>query len=617
MKKRFLLSYLLLLIGSVVQAQILDDSSRQLYSIKTVLIRQEREMELNRGRHAPDTILDGFSEKLDFLKVNGTEYQNLGTFASASRPLFYALPASVGKRNGMHSWDALIPGKEHVPYFKTLSPFTSVRYMQGARQRAMLQTTFAVNPAANFNISGHYQRLTALRILNISSQDERETDHHSAWVSSNFSSRNQKYRLWAHYRHLNHLQYITGGARPGGTGFTDSLFENTNIMRARLNNDARNRDIRNSFLITQELGIYRNFYVRNSFSDEKQVTSYGDGKPDSLYYGKQNFFFQTEGPGRGEPDSLFLRRRFAVFETSVGIGWRDSISDFHLFIKRRDWNFTNDYLPGSRRGSDLIAGFQADGKLAGLSYRGRAAFVSSREYDLSAEAGNSRSRVFFRLFSFLPSLIQETFQSANLVYERNFDASRAVHLRISDGFTFRNLKVSSRVEYLNISRGIAFDSTFTPFQTGKSTVLRTAGIDLESRIFDRLQSALSVSAYGQTGERIAGIPSTIIRTAHWLDLVKRRKSLAAQLGFSLEWRSAWKSEMFSAINAQWYVQQSQKIPSYLLMNAFANVRIDRVRVYLKVHNALQGFDSPGYFAAPGYPAQRRLFEIGIDWTFFD
>jgi hypothetical protein len=53
------------------------------------------------------------------------------------------------------------------------------------------------------------------------------------------------------------------------------------------------------------------------------------------------------------------------------------------------------------------------------------------------------------------------------------------------------------------------------------------------------------------------------------------------------------------------------------MNAFAHVRIDRVRVYLRVHNVLQGLGSMGYFAAPGYAGQPRLFEIGLDWTFFD
>jgi hypothetical protein len=47
------------------------------------------------------------------------------------------------------------------------------------------------------------------------------------------------------------------------------------------------------------------------------------------------------------------------------------------------------------------------------------------------------------------------------------------------------------------------------------------------------------------------------------------------------------------------------------------VRIDRVRIYFKVHNVLQKLGSPGYFATPFYPGQRRLFEFGLNWTFFD
>jgi len=54
-----------------------------------------------------------------------------------------------------------------------------------------------------------------------------------------------------------------------------------------------------------------------------------------------------------------------------------------------------------------------------------------------------------------------------------------------------------------------------------------------------------------------------------------------------------------------------------MVNTFVQFRIDRVRLYFRVHNTLQGLGGKGYVAAPGYPAQRRLFELGIDWTFFD
>lgn len=608
---------LLLYTGWQASAQILDDSSRQIYSSRTVRIRYEREMSCQKGNYRPDTTLDGFSEKLDFLRVNGIEFQNLGTFASASRPLLFELPAAIGKRNGMQAYDALIPAKDAIPYFTTLSPYTSIRYMQGARQRAMLQAGFAVNPVALWNVAAQYQRITALRIVNVSQQDERETDHHSLWLSSNFSTRNKRYRIWGNYRHLNHLHYVTGGAKTGGPGFTDSLFAFSNIIRARLFSDARNRDLRNNTHLVQELNLFSGFYLRSALSREKQTTSYGDSRPDSLYYGRNNFFFQTEGAARGEPDSLFVRRIFEVFENSAGIGWRDSLHDIHLYLKRRNWNFNSMYFPGSRKGSDLIFGFKADGSLKTLSYQTRMEYASPKEYDLNAGLILGSGRASLRMISYLPSIVQETFQSSNLLYERSFSPTMAIQLKISEELRWKKIRINTRAEWMQVENGIAFDSTFQPFQASGRSSFLFPGADLDLLAGKRWHFTASVTLPNQKGSRIAGIPSKIIRAGIWADLVKNRRALAAQAGFTLDWRDAWASEIFIAPNAQWLVQQSQLIPAYSVLNAFVNLRIDRVRVYLRVHNALQGVGSPGYFASPGYPAQRRLFEIGLDWTFFD
>ena len=598
-------------------AQILDDSSRQIYSIRTVLIRQEKEMESNRGRISPDTLLPGFSDKLDFLIRNGRIFQNLGTFASASRPLLFELPSSIGKRNGMQAFDALIPGREGVPYFHTLSPFTSIRYMQGARQRAMLQANFSVNPLSGWNLSAGYQRLTALRVLNVTSQDERETDHHSLWISSNFSSRNGRYRAWGHYRHLNHLQYITGGAVPGATGFSDSIFTNPEIMKAKLFRDARNRDLRNDWYFSQVLKLKGKWYFRSIHLREKQLTRYGDSRPDSSYYGRDHFYFQDAGPSSGEPDSLFVQRIFEVYEHSAGIGLQDTSSSFFLFAKRRDWNFRNFFLPGSRSGADLIFGINWDGNAGKLRHHFSLEWRDAGEYDFKGRMQWKGLVADGRFFSFRPSMVQETFQSRNLFYERNFQSSRAVQLRLSALLPMGGIRIRPRMEWMQVSSGIAFDSSFRPFQaTGISSFLYP-GLDLETNIGKRIHSASSFTIPFQGGQRIAGMPQYILSSSHWADLVKNRKSIAAQIGFTIDWRARWVSEMFAAPNAQWYVQTKEKIPSYIAFTAFSHVRIDRVRVYFRVHNVLQGLNAPGFFAAPGYPSQRRLFELGLDWTFFD
>jgi len=598
-------------------AQILDDSSRQVYSIRTVFTRQEKEMAADAGRISPDTLLDGFSEKLDFIQKNGIQFQNLGTFGSASRPLLHELPASIGRRNGMQAFDALFPSRDEVLYYSTLSPFTSIRYMQGARRRAMLQTTLAVNPLPLWNLTANYQRLTALRVVNVTGPDERENDHHSLGVSSHFRNKSGSYRAWAHYRHLNHLSYLTGGAREGGAGFSDSLFLTPEIMRARLFNDARMRDLRNCWYASQVLRGRNGWYLRSIHTREKQLHRYGDARPDSAYYGRDNFFYQADGPQGGQPDSIFVQRTFEVWENTLSAGRQDSLSDFRLYLKRRNWQITNDFLPGSRSGKDNIAGLYLSRRWDELSLEMTSEFSNQKESDVKALLSWRGLKLNGRRISFLPSLIQDDFQSKNLRYTRSFDRSLAWQFRLEKEFSMKGFSIKPRLEALNVENGIAFDSSFTPFQTAGRTEIRYLGVDIRTSLFKRLHSRTSFTKTLQNGPRIAGMPGYTLHTLHWFDLVKNQKAYAVQIGFSLDWRTDWTAEMFNGLNGQWYVQQARSVPTYFMMNSFLHLRIDRVRVYLRVHNTLQGLGSEGYFATPLYPAQQRLFELGLDWTFFD
>ena len=83
-------------------AQILDDSSRQVYSIRTVFIRQEAGMAADRGRLAPDTMLDGFSEKLDFFVYFAQFFQVLGMRLTVG---LAGLQTAIGASpTTIHSW---------------------------------------------------------------------------------------------------------------------------------------------------------------------------------------------------------------------------------------------------------------------------------------------------------------------------------------------------------------------------------------------------------------------------------------------------------------------------------------------------------------------------------
>ncbi len=604
--------------------QILDDSTKLLYSVKTVRQRTEEAMVLNKGAEIGDTSLNNFSEKGDFIYQGKKIYQNLGVFGTASRPLFYQLPDAIGLRNGMNMFDYLIPEQNQIRYFNTRSPYTDIQYAQGAKQRAMIRTTFSVNLKPRLNFTAHYQRLTALRVLNISQSDERTSDHHSIWVSSNYSTKDNRYRAWGYYQHLNHLQYETGGGftRKTSDGSlsqnqSDSLFLSPEIMPVYLNANTRNRELRNNWYFTQIWKPFGNgLYIRTSHSRNRQVNRYTDPLPNAAFYLNREYFQKSDDP-KALPDTLFSDRSFQAFENTLFAGFQDSLQNLSFSIKRRDLKYYSNFQTFDYPKAEWVAGFQFQGLYKGLQARLSAEFMTIDQFDLKASTNLWGWNVAGRLVSFLPSMIQRQFFSKNLIYLTDFKPSRAVQLKAEKTFTIRKWSISPSFEHLTVSNGIAFSDSMLPVQRDKVATMQYAGLAISGAIGKRLHTENTFIRVFQAGSRIAQMPGYVYHSAHYYDLVRNKKAYGVQLGVNVDWRYDWPSETFNPLNGQWFLQNKTTIPPYFLVNAFTNVRIDRVRLYFKVHNVFQKLGSPGYFATPFYPGQRRLFEFGLNWTFFD
>ncbi len=561
-----------------------------------------------------DTSMAEFNQKIDFLYQEQTWFQNLGVFGTAGRPLFYQLPSFIGIRNGMQAFDYLIPGKDQIPYFNTLSPYTEIFYTQGARQRSMIKTTLSQNILPGLNIAAHYQRFTALRILNVTQNDERLTDHHSAWMSGNFETKNKKYRIWAHYQHLNHLQYETGGAIVPNNN-VDSLFIAPNIMGVRLNPQARSRDLRNNWYMSQVIKPFGNFFIRTSHYRFRQVNTFGDPSPNLGFYGN-DLYFQKQKPAGSGPDSIWVKRTYQLWENGLYAGYQDSLYFLSVYVKRRDNFLRSNIFTRYNHEIEYLYGAQLQWTVGEKQFWAKGEWISPGEFDLAGSLNWKGLKGSARIISFKPSLIQREFFSKNLLYETDFKSTYASQVQVSYALPIKNWQIKPGFENQIVSNGIAFDESYKPFQADRVAVMQYLSLEF-SGTWKRFQSRNTFIRVFQGGARISAMPSYVYHSCHEFNLVKKRKGFSASLGFNLDWRFDWPSEDYNPLTGQWFLQNSSTIPPYFLFDAFTHIKIDRVRLYFKVHNTLQGLGGAGYFAAPFYPAQRRLFELGLCWTFFD
>lgn len=610
----------LIWVNRPASAQILDDSTQELYSIRTVRYRLEDQLISNFGSQSPDTNLNGFSWAGDFIYQKKGWFQNLGVFGTAARSLYYQLPSSIGLRNGQNAFDYLVPSKEEIRYYNTLSPHSDIQYFQGARQRAMLRATISQNILPRLNITAQYQRLTALRTINITQSEERQSDHHSAYISFNFSDSLDRYRAWGYYQHLNHLQYETGGIaftsdRPA---YRDSLFVNPEIYPAWLNLNARNRDTRNNWYFSQQWNILKGIFLRTSHFRFKQLNRYSDPNPNASFYGVENLFFQKPKTVENQPlDTLVSERNYRLWENTAYLGFEDSLYNLSVFVRQRNHLFASNLFSFFREKDELLFGAQFSGHLGPGRVLINGEWISPTEYDLKSEWLWAGFLAKARWVSFLPSIIQSEFISKNLTYLRNFENTKALQLAVSQKFKLGSWHITPAFDHHSVIKGIAFKQNFEPTQATGSSTMQWASLTVNGKIGRRFFTENQIIRVFQSGSRISQMPTYAYHSAHWFDILQKKKGYGIQVGINLDWRYDWPSESYSPINGQWIMTENQRIAPYSVVDVFANFRMAKTRIYAKVHNSLQGLGSKGYFAAPNYQSQRRLFEIGLVWYFFD
>ena len=96
------------------------------------------------------------------------------------------------------------------------------------------------------------------------------------------------------------------------------------------------------------------------------------------------------------------------------------------------------------------------------------------------------------------------------------------------------------------------------------------------------------------------------------------KALQFQIGFDLYYNSPYFPSAYMPVVMQFYQQSEYKSDHVFMLDAFLNVKISDVRVFLKYQN-LGGFlyqESPVYHL-PYYPVPEAMFKFGISWMFFN
>lgn len=96
-----------------------------------------------------------------------------------------------------------------------------------------------------------------------------------------------------------------------------------------------------------------------------------------------------------------------------------------------------------------------------------------------------------------------------------------------------------------------------------------------------------------------------------------KRKLQIQIQTDLMYNTIYEAYGYSPMLRQFYHQEGFTNGNYLYLDVNLNLQIDRLGFFIRGNNLLAGVLGNNYFTTPYYPMEKRSFQIGVNWRFYD
>ena len=550
----------------------------------------------------------------------GHTYNNL-SYNSTNSQLF----PSFGSRAKHYSYMEI----EDVNYYDMPTPFTELMYRSVFEQGQLLDALYSVNTNRQFNFT-----ISRKGLRSLGNYQHFLTSTSNFKFSTNYNSKNKRYKLRTHYVSQKLFAEQNGGIRDedildfeNGTdqfldrSVFDPYFENAdNELSGRryyidnsYNLSNQNDSIRtNSLVIGNTISYEKRYYKFNQSSANEY---FGDSYNLSLIDDKsrlRSFLFKIGAD--------YKTKKIGDFGVSLeynnhkyNFGNLDSlnISGFSNSIKYDGMIFSGSYLKSSDKFkinanfSSSIADNVSSNSLGG-----------SLDYNLNDDI-NIKGNI--SLSSHQPNYNFSLFKSNYISYnwENNFKniENREFNVEFKSNKYF-NL----RLDYLDIKNYAYFTknnlNVVKPFQHLDNINIIKFRVSREFSInkffFDNQIQYQKVS----NGTGVINLPELIARNSIYFSSHLLDKAVFLQTGFSFSYFSKYYMNSYDPLLSEFYVQNSKKIGGFPLMDFFVNAKIQQTRLYFKLEHFNSSFTGYNFYSAPNYPYRDFSFRFGLVWNFF-
>ncbi|QNF35238.1 hypothetical protein HUW51_21880 [Adhaeribacter swui] len=616
------------------QAQILNDSTVNIYSPKTTRIIKEND--IFRGKYElrqVDTTLNNLQQIRNWYH-DTTFYQDLGNLATPAKRLHFSLPDQIGARYGRSIFDRYNYNPANQTYFDSKSPYSRLSYVQGGNGQQIFDGTFSRNVNENASVGFTYERISSEKFYGTATtRGARQVERTGFTLFTHIQSKENRYHLFANVNYAEHAIVESGGIqRDDPESSVDSLYQTDNVQVFL--NTATNKEYRKNAHLGQVYRIAKDYFkVYHTLDYRSQFNRFKDTglnyftvnkKNDSTYF-YPNVYYDTLRTSDAS--------EFRMFENSIGVMSDSKLHFFQAYFKNRNVSYRNQLLnveqvlPGPLNDSVQV-GFKKNLKQYFLGGHGEFIFRDVfnitvngeyqlfRDYRLDAALRLKFLTVSQSRTSYSPTLTQQQVISNHFEWKndyRNVVADRSA-IRV-DGTLFRNT-VNLEFARTNLQNFVYYNEKAIPVQAPGQLQLYTLTLKHHLAL-KNFHWENNFNYTDNSKAEVIRIPQWMVNSKVYFQGHLFKKALYGQVGGEVYVQDKYFADAYMPATQQFYLQNGFSIPTYPLVDVFVTADIKSFNIFVKMAHVNQGFPADGYFTTPIYLGQPRNLTFGIRWMFFD
>ena len=592
----------------------LDDSTKMVYGPQTMSYFVEDDVLNGRGtKNSVDTTLNLFHRYL-FQERSSFLTANLGNEGTAVRNLFLKKPDQIGAQMGYNAYLPYAFATDEVKYYQTKSPYSDVEYYLGAGGQTRLNFTFARNVDSLWNIGFEIQRLVSDKFLTDSkfkSGDQTLSGQWGVLLQSNFRTRNNRYRLLTHLNYFDvgiqdqgGIQLLKGLDPTAALKYVDNgaLFTNSGVQS---NDSFIKFHLYHEFIGFKGLQFFQRIDVENRMAKFRDLDF--TANLSNAFYSKN---FETQ------QDSLYNENQWQSYAHQTGIKGVFRGFNYRTYFKQRYWDVNNPMAGLNRNLLENYVGLFLQQKFNDkIDFTAEGEYLVGSDYRLQANFVSPFFQVKASRMSVSPTLAQNWSYNASFRWDQSLEnvlfdeltGTLDLHLK---GVYFRPTatiqRIASYAYFDTLANAKQSADAIGVFRTGFSAGGKHGKFEWTSMVF----------ANTKTGPDVIRMPSFVANASFALN-VQYKKLLYMQFGVDVQHQSAYYADAYMPAMQQYHLQDRYEIPTYLQVDPYVSLRINRVRLFFKMQNVTQGLLNNNYYTAYLHPAMAQSFGYGVRWLLFD